>query len=105
MDLKTGSRCWYVAGARFADGYSIVSVQLVTIIDCWDMPGGSRYYGIDLGKTIYTDADRLFAEREEAEVEAIRLQRLKIERARELLELHIHWLETLENPKGEEIKP
>lgn len=97
MNLKAGSSAWYVAGARSVDGDSIISVQFVTIINCWDMPGGSRYYVIDLGGTIYTRGDRLFADREDADAAAVRLQKLKIKKAGELLELHTRWLERLEN--------
>lgn len=98
MNLVTGSSAWYVAGGRFVDGDSIVSVQLVSVIDSWCMSDGSTFYVIDFGGTRYTNPDRLFANREEADAEALRLQRLKIKKVGELLEVHIRWLERLENP-------
>lgn len=98
MNLEIGSSAWYVAGARFVDGDSIVSVQFVTVRDVSEFADGSRMYVIDFCGMIYAKADKLFADREKADAEAIRLQKLKIENARELLELHTRWLDTLENP-------
>jgi hypothetical protein len=98
MNLETGSSAWYVAGARFVDRDSIVNVQFAMVREVLEFGGGSRIYVIDLGGIIYADAGRLFADREEADAEAIRLQQLKIEKARELLEVHTRWLDRLENP-------
>lgn len=97
MNLETGSDAWYVAGARFVDGNSIVGVQLVKVLESWEHEDGSKVYVIDFCGRRLTGDDKLFVSDQDALAAAIRFQKLKIERFNELLKQHDVWLEVLHN--------
>lgn len=97
MNLETGSNAWYVAGARFVDGNSIVGVQLVKVLDCWEHEDGSGVYIIDFCGTRLTNDDKLFVSDQDALAAAIRFQEAKIERVKQLGKLYDVWLEVLHN--------
>lgn len=97
MNLEIGSSAWYVAGARFVDGNSIVGVQLVKILNSWKHEDESRVYVIDFCGARLTADDKLFVSDQDALAAAIRFQKLKIERVNELLNQHEVWLDVLHN--------
>lgn len=97
MNLETGSSAWYVAGARFADGDSIVGVQLVKVLDSFEYEDGSKAYIIDFCGTRCAGDDKLFVSDQDALAAAIRFQKLKIERVDQLGKLFDVWLEVLHN--------
>lgn len=98
---EIGCRAWYVAGARFVDGDSIVGVQLVKVLNSWEHENGSRVYVIDFCGTRYTGDDKLFVSDQDALAAAIRFQKVKIERVNELLKQYDVWLEVLHNGLNE----
>ena len=94
---EIGSSAWYVAGARFVDGNSIVGVQLVKVLHSWEYEDGSNGYVIDFCGTRYATDDKLFVSDQDALAAAIRFQKLKIERVNQLGKLYDVWLDVLHN--------
>lgn len=89
---------FYIAGTRYCDGDTVVSIHSVTIIDTWLVDDESRFYVIDYGGRIYAADDKLFHDHDEAVSAAIYFQEEKVRKCRELLSCHEKWLDRLRDP-------
>lgn len=89
---------FYIAGTRFVDGDTVVSIHSVNIIHTWLVDDGSRFYVIDYGGRIYASDEKLFHSHDEAVAAAIAFQEEKVRKCRELLTCHEEWLGRLRDP-------